>query len=88
MSGSVFAKLSCTLVTAKGNGEIKECLNSIELRKNRAHFNNGSLIKVEILLYVSWSVSNLVQLSGTEILDTIENETSGTLKKCYTALGE
>uniref|UniRef100_A0A3B4AJJ9 Annexin n=1 Tax=Periophthalmus magnuspinnatus TaxID=409849 RepID=A0A3B4AJJ9_9GOBI len=26
------------------------------------------------------------QLSGTEILDTIENETSGTLKKCYKAL--
>ncbi|MEQ2273267.1 hypothetical protein XENORESO_001830, partial [Xenotaenia resolanae] len=26
------------------------------------------------------------QLSGTEILDAIENETSGTLKKCYTAL--
>lgn len=27
------------------------------------------------------------QLSGTEILDAIENETSGTLKKCYIALG-
>uniref|UniRef100_A0A3B5M9E0 Annexin n=1 Tax=Xiphophorus couchianus TaxID=32473 RepID=A0A3B5M9E0_9TELE len=27
------------------------------------------------------------QLSGTEILDAIDNETSGTLKKCYTALG-
>lgn len=27
------------------------------------------------------------QLSGTEILDAIENETGGTLKKCYTALG-
>uniref|UniRef100_A0A3B3YJ09 Annexin n=1 Tax=Poecilia mexicana TaxID=48701 RepID=A0A3B3YJ09_9TELE len=26
------------------------------------------------------------QLSGTEILDAIDNETSGTLKKCYTAL--
>ncbi|TKS87459.1 Annexin A13 [Collichthys lucidus] len=26
------------------------------------------------------------QLSGTEILDAIENETSGTLKKCYKAL--
>ncbi|TNM96471.1 hypothetical protein fugu_016132 [Takifugu bimaculatus] len=26
------------------------------------------------------------QLSGTEILDAIENETSGTLKKCYIAL--
>lgn len=26
------------------------------------------------------------QLSGTEILDAIENETSGTLKKCYVAL--
>ncbi|KAM6953226.1 annexin A13 [Aplochiton taeniatus] len=26
------------------------------------------------------------QLSGTEILDTIENETSGTLKDCYTTL--
>lgn len=26
------------------------------------------------------------RLSGTEILDTIESETSGTLKKCYTAL--
>uniref|UniRef100_A0AAX7U0H6 Annexin n=1 Tax=Astatotilapia calliptera TaxID=8154 RepID=A0AAX7U0H6_ASTCA len=26
------------------------------------------------------------QLSGTEILDAIENETGGTLKKCYTAL--
>lgn len=28
------------------------------------------------------------QLSGTEILDAIESETSGTLKKCYIALGE
>lgn len=28
-----------------------------------------------------------LQLSGTEILDAIENETGGTLKKCYTALG-
>lgn len=28
------------------------------------------------------------KLSGTEILDAIENETSGTLKKCYIALGQ
>lgn len=27
------------------------------------------------------------KLSGTEILDAIDNETSGTLKKCYRALG-
>lgn len=27
------------------------------------------------------------QLSGVEILDAIENETSGTLKKCYITLG-
>ncbi len=31
-----------------------------------------------------WS---LQQISGTEILDAIEKETSGTLKDCYTALG-
>lgn len=43
------------------------------------------------IIYVSGnSASSLfpLKLSGTEILDAIENETSGTLKKCYIALGQ